>query len=270
MKWAVKSAYPRRLVNYLVETGWIVHFPEIQRMIGVPQDPEWHPEGEVALHTMLVTNAAANIAARENVEGDDRAVLLFSALSHDFAKADTTALRERNGRMRLTAFGHEAAGGPLARAFLTRIGIKSAIVDQVVPLVENHLAHSSIGRDATPRAVRRLAARLAPASITQLIRLIEADHSGRPPLPAGLPEGAIRIRDMAAAEDVALQPQGALILGRHVMPYFGGRPGPHIGEVTRAAYEAQLDGAFSTEAEAEEWLAHHMKEKGVECLPESN
>jgi hypothetical protein len=213
MKWAVKSAYPGRLANYLVETGWIVHFPEIQRMIGVPQDPEWHPEGEVAHHTMLVTNAAAKIASRENVEGDDRAVLLFSALAHDFAKADTTALRERNGRMRLTAFGHEAAGGPLARAFLTRIGIKSAIVDQVVTLVENHLAHSSIGRDATPRAVRRLAARLAPASITQLIRLIEADHSGRPPLPAGLPEGAIRIRDMAAAEDVALQPQGALILG---------------------------------------------------------
>lgn len=270
MKWSVKSSHPGRLVNYLVETGWIVHFPEIQRMIGVPQDPEWHPEGEVAHHTMLVTNAAANIAARENVEGDDRAVLLFSALSHDFAKADTTALRERNGRMRLTAFGHEAAGGPLARAFLTRIGIKSAIVDQVVPLVENHLAHSSIGRDATPRAVRRLAARLAPASITQLIRLIEADHSGRPPLPAGLPEGAVRIRDMAAAEDVALQPQGALILGRHVMQYFGGRAGPHIGEVTRAAYEAQLDGAFSTAAEAEQWLTHHMKEKGVECLPESN
>ena len=66
-------------------------------------------------------------------------------------------------------------------SFLDRIGIKSAIVDQVVPLVENHLAHSSIGMDVTPRAVRRLAVRLAPASIAQLMRLIEADASGRPP-----------------------------------------------------------------------------------------
>ncbi len=270
MKWAVKSAHPGHLASYLVDTGWIVHFPWVARILGVPQDPEWHPEGDVGVHTMLVLDAAARIAVRDQIDGDDRAVLLFSALSHDFAKADTTALRERNGRMRLTAFGHEAAGGPLARAFLTRIGIKSAIVDQVVPLVENHLAHSSIGRDVTPRSVRRLAARLAPASITQLIRLMEADHSGRPPLPAGLPQGAARIRDAAAAEQVAHQPQGALILGRHVLPYFGDRAGPHIGEVIRAAYEAQLDGAFSNEAEALKWLERHMKEKGVECLPESN
>jgi tRNA nucleotidyltransferase (CCA-adding enzyme) len=156
MKWAVKSSHPGRLANYLVETGWMEHFPEVQRILGVPQDPEWHPEGDVGVHTMLVIDAAARIAAREGLQGDDRAVLLFSALSHDFAKADTTALRERNGRMRLTAFGHEAASGPLARSFLTRIGIKSGIVDQVVPLVENHLSHSSIGLEVTPRSVRRV------------------------------------------------------------------------------------------------------------------
>jgi tRNA nucleotidyltransferase (CCA-adding enzyme) len=98
--------------------------------------------------------------------------------------------------------------------------------------------------------------RLAPANITQLIRLIEADHSGRPPLPAGLPESAIR--DMASAQAVETKPQPALILGRHVLPYFDNRPGPHIGEITRAAYEAQTDGIFSTEEEALKWLAELM------------
>jgi tRNA nucleotidyltransferase (CCA-adding enzyme) len=146
----------------------------------------------------------------------------------------------------------------MARAFLERIGIKAAIVDQVVALVENHLAHSSLRNDVTPRSVRRLALRLAPANITQLIRLVEADHSGRPPLPAGLPESAERIRDMAAAQVVAEKPQSALILGRHVLPYFENRPGPHIGEVTRAAYDAQMDGAFSNEAEALRWLSEFM------------
>jgi tRNA nucleotidyltransferase (CCA-adding enzyme) len=185
-------------------------------------------------------------------------VLLFSGLTHDFAKATTTLKRERNGVLRWTAHGHEAAGGPMARAFLERIGIKAAIVDQVVALVENHLAHSSLRNDVTPRSVRRLALRLAPANITQLIRLVEADHSGRPPLPAGLPESAERIRDMAAAQVVAEKPQSALILGRHVLPYFENRPGPHIGEVTRAAYDAQMDGAFSNEAEALRWLSEFM------------
>jgi tRNA nucleotidyltransferase (CCA-adding enzyme) len=259
MKWAVKSPRPGRILEYLTASGWIVHFPEIGALAGVPQDPGWHPEGDVGTHTMLVVDAAAGIASRENLEGDARAVLLFSALSHDFAKPATTQLREREGKMRWTSWGHESEGGPMARTFLERIGIKSAIVDQVVALVENHLAHSSVGRDASPRAVRRLAMRLAPASITQLVHLIEADHSGRPPLPPGLPEGARRIQAMAAAQAVAERPQPPLIQGRDVLPYFENVPGKHIGEVVAAAYEAQADGAFSTPEEAQAWLSAHLK-----------
>ena len=195
---------------------------------------------------------------REKIEGDDRAVLIFAALSHDFAKANTTMLREREGKMRWTSWGHEPDGGPMARTFLARIGIKAAITDRVVPMVENHLASSSIGRDVTPRAVRRLAMRLAPATITDLLRLIEADHSGRPPLPTGLPEGALRIREMAEAQAVDHGPQAPLILGRHVMPYFNDQPGKHIGEVIAAAYEAQADGAFSNQEEALQWLERYM------------
>ncbi len=258
MKWAVKASHPGRLAGYLVATGWMTHFPELARILDVPQDPEWHPEGDVGVHTMHVVDAAAQIAVRDGLEDDDRAVLLFASLAHDFAKADTTELREKGGRLRWTSYGHEAEGGPLARRFLERVGIKSAIVDQVVPLVENHLAHSSIGLDVTPRAVRRLAVRLAPASINQLVRLIEADASGRPPRPPGLPESAARILEMATAEAVGEKPQPPLILGRHVLPYFGDQPGKHIGEVTRAAYEAQADGSFSTEEEALKWLEEYI------------
>ena len=259
MKWAVKSSHPGRIAEYLAASGWDVHFPEIARLAGVPQDPHWHPEGDVGTHTMHVVDAAARIAQREeNLDGDDRAVLLFAALSHDFAKATTTALRERDGVMRWTSWGHEADGGPMARAFLNRIAIKAAITDRVVPMVENHLATSSIGREVTPRAVRRLAMRLAPATISDLLRLIEADYSGRPPLPAGLPEGAVKIREMATEQAVDRGPQPPLILGRHVLPYFDGQPGKHIGAVTTAAYEAQADGAFSNQEEALRWLENYM------------
>jgi tRNA nucleotidyltransferase (CCA-adding enzyme) len=261
MKWAVKSSRPGRIAEYFAASGWDVHFPEISRLAGVPQDPHWHPEGDVGTHTMFVVDAAARIATRDNVTGDDRAVLIFAALAHDFAKATTTMLREREGKMRWTSWGHEADGGPMARTFLERIGIKSVIVDRVVPLVENHLASSSIGREATPRAVRRLAMRLAPATIADLLRLIEADYSGRPPLPIGLPEGAMRIREMAEAQAVDHGPQSPLILGRHVMPYFDDQPGKHIGEVTTAAYEAQADGAFSNQEEALQWLERYMSER---------
>jgi tRNA nucleotidyltransferase (CCA-adding enzyme) len=258
MKWAVKSPRPSRIFEYLERSGWVIHFPEIGRLKGVPQDPEWHPEGDVDLHTGLVLDAAARIAERDRLDTDDRAVLLFASLAHDFAKATTTMLREKDGRLRWSAYGHEIDGGPMTRTFLERIGIKSAVVDQVVPLVENHMVASSVGRNPTPRAVRRLAIRLAPASIAQLIRLIEADHSGRPPLPPGLPEGAARIQAVAGAQAVAEGPQAPLILGRHVLPYFDNRPGRHIGEVTSAAYEAQADGEFSNESEALAWLERYM------------
>ena len=69
----------------------------------------------------------------------------------------------------------------------------------------------------------------------------------------------MRIRDMALAQTVEHGPQPPLILGRHVMPYFQDRPGKHIGEVTRAAYEAQADGVFSTEDEALRWLAEYLE-----------
>ena len=261
MKWAAKSARPGRIAGYLQSTGWMVHFPEIERLFGVPQDPEWHPEGDVGVHTMYVLNEAARIAARDGLSGDDRAVLLFAALAHDFAKPATTELRERDGRRRWTSWGHEPAGGPMARGLLERIGIKSAVVDQVAPLVENHLAHHSIGKEVTPRAVRRLAMRLAPSSIAQLVRLIEADASGRPPLEPGVPPAAARILAAAEAEAVQARPQAPLILGRHVLPYFDNRPGIHIGEVTNAAYEAQADGEFSTAEEAARWLETFMREK---------
>jgi len=257
-KWAVKSTNPGRLIEYLNESGWIVHFPELRALEGVPQDPEWHPEGDVAIHTMLVVNEAVRVADNASLTGDARAVLLFTALCHDFAKATTTEKRMRDGKLRWSSFGHEEAGGPMARGFLERIGIKSSIVEQVVPLVENHLAHSSIGKEVTPRAVRRLAMRLAPASIEQLIWLIDADASGRPPRPKGLPPGAIRILQAAHEQAVVSRPQAPFILGRNVLPYFDNRPGTHIGKVVAAAYDAQLDGAFSNANEAEVWLKKYI------------
>ena len=203
MKWAIQSKRPGRILEYLGATGWLAHFPLLGRIQAVPQDPEWHPEGDVATHTMHVVDAAATIAERERLGDDDRAVLLFSALTHDFGKADTTELREKSGRMRWTAYGHQKVGGPLAKTYLAGLGIKAEIVERVVPLVENHLAHMAFA-DAgiQPRVIRRLAARLAPANVKQLTWLIEADYSGRPPLPGGLPGEAARMRDFAASQQV--------------------------------------------------------------------
>jgi hypothetical protein len=65
--------------------------------------------------------------------------------------------------------------------------------------------------------------------------------------------------EAAQQQAVERKPQSPLILGRHVLPYFDGKPGRHIGEVTAAAYEAQADGAFSTEEQALKWLDRYLR-----------
>jgi tRNA nucleotidyltransferase (CCA-adding enzyme) len=266
MKLAVKGSRPGLLWTYLIETGWIELYPPLARLVGVPQDPEWHPEGAVDVHVGYVLDAMARIADREGVAGDDRAVLVFSALTHDLAKSfvrdgGTTAQREKRGRMRWTAHGHEEAGGPMAREFLGSLGIKASIVERVVPLVENHLQHIRAGEDGrmSVPAVRQLADRLAPATVRELALLIEADQSGRPPLPGGLSAPARHMLKIAEQEGVAGGPPPRLIQGRDVLPYFAGTAGPHIGKAVTAAYEAYLKGVFSTEVEARAWLKNYLE-----------
>ncbi|HZO87516.1 MAG TPA: HD domain-containing protein [Chthonomonadaceae bacterium] len=201
MRWATESRSPGELIPYLIETGQIQRYPEIAAIVDVPQDKEWHPEGPVHVHTRHVLNAAADIADREGLEGEVRAVNTFAALTHDFGKATTTKRREKRGRMRWTSYGHDKEGGPLATRFLKRLGIPQEIIAQVVPLVEHHMAYRNFGRpDTGVRAVEKLAERLAPASLQQLAFLIEADHSGRPPLPKGLPPAAKRMLELARQE----------------------------------------------------------------------
>jgi tRNA nucleotidyltransferase (CCA-adding enzyme) len=266
MKLAVKGKRPGLLWAYLIETGWIELYPPLARLVGVPQDPEWHPEGPVDVHVGHVLDAMARIADREGVVGDDRAVLVFAALTHDLAKSfvrdgGTTAQRRKRGRLRWTAHGHEEAGGPMAREFLASIGIKASIVERVVPLVENHLQHIRAAFDGamTVAAVRQLADRLAPATVRELALLIEADQSGRPPLPGGLPQPARHMLGLAEQEGIAGGPPPRLIQGRDVLPYFGGAPGPHIGKAVVAAHEAYLKGVFSAENEARVWLKNYLE-----------
>lgn len=268
-KLMAKGKYPSKALKYLQQTGWIQFFPEIANMDQVPQDPEWHPEGDVLTHTGHVLDAAAKIAEREGLEGDDRAAVMYSALLHDPAKSHTTALMDKGGKQRWTAHGHEEAGGPLAEAFLRRIGVKPDIIVKVRRLVENHLAHINFDDPSVhPRVIRRLAKRIHPASIKDLTHLIEADHSGRPPLPAGLPKAAQRMRQMAEEQQVHLKPQSPMVLGRHVLPYFNNKPGKHIGEITQAASAAQENAEFSQPQEAFGWLKNHMAERGVVLPPD--
>jgi tRNA nucleotidyltransferase (CCA-adding enzyme) len=253
-KWASASTRPSAGLRFLQATGWLRHFPEIAALDGTPQDPEWHPEGDVFTHTCFCCDALAELPEWQAADETTRRVLMFAILAHDFAKPQTTHQTERDGRIRIVSPGHEEQGGPLAETFLTRIGASNENKERVVPLVMHHLAHLQTVSD---RAVRRLANSLKPATIAELCLVMTADHFGRPPKPKIIHEGITTLR--AKAEELSLRNAAPkpLLQGRHLIER-GIQPGKHFGPVLDKAFEAQLEGSFTDIEGALKWLEEHL------------
>ncbi len=262
-KWAAHSRHPSAGLRVLQETGWIVHFPEIASLVGVPQEPEWHPEGDVFIHTCHCVDALAALPEWQELAPELRREVMFGVLAHDFGKPSTTRQEEKRGQLRWVSPGHEPAGGPLAEAFLARIGSPLDTRPFVRALVENHFAHLGWPADGEPNPalLRRLARRLAPASIAQLLLVLRADHLGRPPrLCAGTERRIAQLATAARELAIANAAPAPLLLGRHLLAA-GLSPSPHFKAILHAAYEAQLDGAFADNAGATTWLAQQLAAK---------
>jgi len=212
-------------------------FPELEALKGCPQEPEWHPEGDVWTHTLL----AIDVAEKE-VEGlpkEKALAVLLAVLCHDFGKPATTAAVD--GRIR--SYEHEGAGVAPARTFLDRLNVRSLhgydLREQVIQLVAHHLtpSHYFKNRDRVgDGAFRRLARKLEP---DLLYRVSRADCLGR----TGdfSTEAQEWFIGKARALSVESRPPAPLLMGRHLLE-MGLRPGPAIGRITRAVYEMQLDG----------------------------
>ena len=123
----------RRLLAVDSTTG---QYEEIQALIGVPQNPRFHNEGDVWNHTMLVLDAAAQY--REQTENPFG--FMLSALTHDLGKV--TATEYETGKFH--AYGHETAGLPMAEAFLRRITNEKELIDYVLNLTQLHMKPTTI------------------------------------------------------------------------------------------------------------------------------
>lgn len=237
-KWA-KGQYPSKGLYFLDHCGWLKLYPEIYALLACPQDPDWHPEGDAFVHTLAVCDEMAAICQRDNIVGDERTVMMFAALCHDFGKPCTTEMIDGRWRSR----GHCEAGIDLAESFLQSIGAPNWVAAKVKPLVAEHLTH--VREKHTARGVRRLAVRLQPANIQELLWLIEADMGGRPPLPKGLPPQAIEMNEMASKLDIKLDMPKQIVMGRHLIEQ-GIKPSPEMGALLKLLYSAQLNGEFDT------------------------
>jgi tRNA nucleotidyltransferase (CCA-adding enzyme) len=244
-KLLLQSTRPSIGLEWLHKLGALEKvFPEIQSLIGVPQDPEWHPEGDVFVHTQLTIDRARELI--EELSYPRQVTVMLSALAHDFGKPATTEFID--GRLR--SRGHEEAGVSPAESFLDRINVHTIdgynVRGQVVALVREHLKPGEFYKkrdEVGEGAFRRLARRCEP---DLLYRVAKADSLGRNAdwVPREQWYGSEaqewfieRTREL----EVEHRPPDPLLLGRHLIE-LGVEPGPAMGEITRAVYEMQLDG----------------------------
>ena len=264
-KWGTQSSKPSRGLLLLQETNWLRHFPEIQALIGTPQEPDWHPEGDVFRHTLFCLDALSTLPGdlqppphKTLSENDHRRILLLAVLAHDFGKPATTIRRKRNGKLRWSSPQHEQAGVLPAEKFLRRIGAPLYYGKYITPLVKNHLVHHHGTVEFNNTQVRRLARRLDPANIDDLSAVMAADALGRPPLDGNDSLFLIRRLKARAAElSVKDAAPRALIRGRDLVAR-GQHPGPKFKSILSCAYEAQIEGVFTDMEGARRWLDEHL------------
>ncbi|MBA2735505.1 MAG: HD domain-containing protein, partial [Pyrinomonadaceae bacterium] len=250
-KLLLKSQKPSIGLQWLYDLNVVEQlFPEMKALIGVPQEPEWHPEGPVNQHTLMVVDEARKVI--DDLPYAKKITVMLGALCHDFGKPATTAFFD--GRWRSHA--HDEAGVEPTLSFLDKLGIYTInnfdVRDQVVQLVRYHLLPGMFYKSQPgDGAFRRLARKVEP---DLLYRVAKADSLGRNPewLPkekwfkAEAQDWFIeRVRELQIEKE-APKP---ILMGRHLIE-LGLKPSPQFKEILDAVYEKQLDGQITSLNEA--------------------
>jgi tRNA nucleotidyltransferase (CCA-adding enzyme) len=241
-KLLLQAARPSIGLALALELGVVDRlWPELKALVGCAQEPEWHPEGDVWVHTLMVVDEA-----RGRIEGLERGpavAMMLGAICHDLGKPATTAVID--GRIRSP--GHEEGGVAPATMLLDRLNVHSLdgydVRGAVLGLVAHHLKPSAFRKAATQvgdGAFRRLALKV---DLELLARFAKADCHGR----TGTFDCSAMdwFLDRARALGVEHAAPQRLVLGRHLIA-LGVAPGPRMGELLSAIYDQQLDGAITT------------------------
>jgi tRNA nucleotidyltransferase (CCA-adding enzyme) len=276
-KLLLKADRPSVGFEFLRESGWIKTFTELEALIGCPQRPEWHPEGDVWVHSLLAADAMAEV--RHLVPEHQREAFAFAVPLHDIGKPSTTitpemmeardprvkVAAENAGRpvedMLLTAHGHDQAGMDPAESLLRRMTNSVKLIKLVRGIVGMHmqpwnLRSGNAKKGGYARLHRKMQA--AGGDLELIGRMCQCDSCATGAdwktrsLASGSPnwehESSNRVFDFVeefAKDDSATEP---LVLGRDLIGA-GMKPGPEFGKLLKLALDIQDGDATLTKEE---------------------
>lgn len=267
-KFVTKGEHHVRGFETWEKTGWLTLFPELEAMRETIQDPHWHPEGDVLTHTGFSLQALTQIPGFRDLDEGGKFVLGMGVLCHDIGKPLTTR-KEWNPKLQrevVTSHNHQVEGVAVARRFLGKLGVVGKTRSMIEGLVRFHMEHLSVN---TRKDVRKLALRMARspegggATISMLSLVVEADHSGRPPMEAKQNDRMLKILELAREEGCLHGPPAPLLTGLDLLKV-GIPPGKIVGKLLHECYKAQVEGGILTKKEALEWTGANLRRIGSE------
>jgi poly(A) polymerase len=229
-----------------LDSCWLlsVVLPEITALQGVEQPPQYHPEGDVWIHTMMML---------EGLPAGCPPTLAWGVLLHDVGKPATfRSAKETGDRIRFD--GHVEVGMAIGRTVLGKLRFSNDDIEQILSLVEHHMRFKDVGR-------------MKPATLKKFVRLPRFDEH----LSLHQLDCLSSNRNLAAYEfvkefvtktppEVVRPPK--LLTGTDLLEA-GYAPGPLLGRILATVEEAQLNGELETAAEARSFVESHFgREKG--------
>lgn len=226
-KLLLKAEAPSLGLQFLRDCGWICHFPELEGLVGCPQNPNHHPEGDVWEHTKRVVDLSASY--KNNLPEGWRLAYMYGAMLHDVGKPATT-------RADLTSYGHAEEGAPLAERFMRRITNDSTLINRVVSIVRLHMRTGELHRSNAKRgAWMRLHNLLRLDVLAWVSRADSLSRYGDRGQKHGPQEAAL-----GHFSDFGEAPIPHVVMGRHLIER-GMSPGPEMGRLIKKCYALQVE-----------------------------
>lgn len=230
----IVSPSRRRGLELLVDTGLIAHFlPEVLPLIGCEQPPEWHPEGDVYVHTCIMLEMLAPDAPLD---------LCLATLLHDIAKPPTRTI-DPDGRIRFN--GHDALGAEMAEAILTRLRYPNAVIRDAAQMVSRHMQFMNVQQMRKAKLKRFMSEPTFPQEM-ELHRVDCASSNG-------FTDNYDFLN--TKAEEFAHEPliPPPLVTGKDLIAR-GLQPGPRFKDILDEIQTEQLENRLTTREEALAYL----------------
>jgi poly(A) polymerase len=242
----------RRGLELLDESGLLKHIlPEVAAMQGVEQPPQYHPEGDVWIHTLLML---------EGLPTGSSATLAWGVLLHDVGKPPTfRPISETGDRIRFN--GHVDVGVRMAELICERLRFSNQDSDQILALIANHMRFKDVSR-------------MRASTLKRFIRLPRFDEhlalhrldclSSHRHLDAY--DFVRRTLEQTPAEDI----RPAKLLTGNDLQNLGYQPGPLFSKILRSLEDAQLEGLVRSREEAIAFVTQHYGENTPEMRKQSS